>query len=381
MWPLLTLAFGAFIAQTTEYLPIGLLPQIGFEFDVPKGMVGGLVTGYAWIAAITAIPLTLATARVNRKTLFLVLLGIITLANTFSAVAPSYISLAAFRISIALTHGVFWSILASFATRVAPRMSHARATAWVFSGISAAVVGGVPLATAIGGWVGWRLAFGLFAALGAAALGAGLVVIPPTSGSSTTNSHARLSRQNPRLYGAAIVTLLSLTSHFCSYTFVLPLLDSVVGVVKTELPLLLLIFGIAGIAGNAAGGSMSGRSQHAVALSVAGIVAAQAMMLFAWKKPILGWFEMAVWGASISMLIVGLQSWILEIAPEEADAASALYVTMFNMGIGSGALLGGVALDQAGSSAVLRLGTLCGIASLVVLGLTARISGVRQTEA
>lgn len=380
MWPLLTLAFGAFVAQTTEYLPIGLLPQIGTAFDVPNGLVGALVTGYAWIAAISAIPLTLATARVGRRTLFLFLLAILTVANALAAATPDYVALAACRIVVALTHGVFWSILASFATRVAPGMPPARATAWVFSGISAAVVGGVPLATALGQWVGWRVAFVVFAVLGAVAIIGGLAFLPSAEVTGDDGG-GRLPRRNLVLYGAAVVTALSLTSHFSAYTFVLPVLDSVVGVPAPMLPAMLFVFGVAGIAGNAMGGWMSNRSRNAVALAVGGIACAQLIMLLFGNTPAAGWFEMAMWGAAVSLLIVGLQGWVLEIAPDEADAASALYVAMFNMGIGSGALIGGVALERSGAAAVLRVGILCGAASLIVLAMTVRLAGLRRTEA
>ncbi|MFM0626837.1 MFS transporter [Paraburkholderia xenovorans] len=380
MWPLLTLAFGAFVAQTTEYLPIGLLPQIGAAFDVPKGLVGALVTGYAWIAAISAIPLTLATAHVGRRTLFLLLLAVITAANALAAVTPNYLALAACRVVVALTHGVFWSILAAFATRVAPDMPPARATAWVFSGISAAVVGGVPLATALGQWVGWRVAFVAFSVLGVIAIVGGLAFLPPTE-VTVGSGDGRLPRRNPVLYGAVVVTALSLTSHFCAYTFVLPVLDSVVGVPAPILPVMLFVFGVAGIAGNALGGWMSNRSRNAVSLALGGILCAQIFMLLLGSRPAAGWFEMVVWGAAVSLLIVGLQGWVLEIAPERADAASALYVTMFNIGIGSGALIGGVALERAGVAAVLYVAVLCGVASLIVLALTVRLAGFHRKEA
>lgn len=379
MWPLLTLAFGAFVAQTTEYLPIGLLPQIGTAFDVPKGLVGALVTGYAWIAAISAVPLTLATARIGRRTLLLWLLAILTAANALAAVTPDYLALAACRIVVALTHGVFWSILASFATRVAPGMPPARATAWVFSGISAAVVGGVPLATALGQWVGWRAAFVVFAVLGVVAILAGLAMLPAAK--VTGSGGGRLPRRNLVLYGVAVVTALSLTSHFCAYTFILPLLDSVVGVPAPILPAMLFVFGAAGIAGNAIGGWMNKQPRNAVALAVGGIVCAQLVMLLLGNTPAAGWFELAVWGAAVSLLIVGLQGWVLEIAPDEADAASALYVAMFNMGIGSGALIGGVALERSGAAAVLQIGILCGAVSLIVLAMTMRFTSFRRTEA
>lgn len=367
MLALMTLAFGAFVAQTTEYLPIGLLPQIGESFGVSEGVVGALVTGYAWIAAVSAIPLTIATRRVRRKTLFLSLLAIISVANVIASFTPTYATFAAMRVVVALTHGVFWSILASFATRVAPRMPAARATAWVFAGISLSVVAGVPLAIAIGQWADWRTAFRAFAALGAIGVAAGTAMLPPLASLSIGTSPA-LPQRNRVLYGAAAVTALILTAHFCSYTYIVPLLRNVAAVPNVRLPLLFLVFGVAGVAGNGLAGLGSRRpAAELVGFAASGILASQALMAFTRGLPAFAWLEMLLWGASISLLIVGLQSWVLEIAPKQPDAASALYVATFNAGIGTGALLGALVLATRSPRMVLFTGIACAIAAIITL--------------
>src|SRR6476661_1292695 len=119
MGRLLIVMLGAFVAQTAEYLPIGLLPEISRNLQVSESAVGALLTGYAWLAAATAVPLTLATNRLGRRGLFLGLIGVVSLANILAALSPNYAVLTLMRAVTALTHGVFWSILASFATRTA----------------------------------------------------------------------------------------------------------------------------------------------------------------------------------------------------------------------------------------------------------------------
>jgi MFS transporter, DHA1 family, L-arabinose/isopropyl-beta-D-thiogalactopyranoside export protein len=381
LWPLLTLAFGAFVAQTTEYLPIGLLPQIGGAFAVPEGFVGALVTGYAWIAAATAIPLTLATGAMGRRHLFLLLLAILTLANALAAFAQGYVALAVCRVAVALTHGVFWSILASFAVRVAPHMPPGRAAAWVFSGISAAIVGGVPLAAAIGQWGNWRLAFGAFALLGALALLLGRTVLPPLL-SETGRRTVRLPRGNKRLYGAAAITTLGLTAHFSGYTYVVPLLTGPGHVAAAALPALLVTFGVAGAAGNALAGWLAGRAIKTVALALSCVVGAQVLIYFSASMSAFVWIALALWGSAISMLIVGLQSWVLELAStDEADAASALYVAAFNVGIGAGALAGGLALAGAGAQGVLATSAAIGVLALVGLAVVAGLPRADYSDA
>ncbi|WP_413732923.1 MFS transporter [Sodalis sp. RH20] len=367
-----TLAFGAFVAQTTEYLPIGLLSQISDAFKVSDARVGLLVTGYAWIAAITAIPFTLLTRKMERRKLYLLLLLVVTLANVLSAISPNYWALAIFRIIVALTHGVFWSIIAAFAMRASPNMAAGRATAWVFFGISLAVVGGVPFATAVGQSFGWRISFGIFAALGFVGIIAGTFLLPILP-AHQKNHHSAAPVNNKPLYGAALVTGLSLTAHFCAYTYIVPLLKSVARVPISMIPLVFLVFGVAGLVGNAGGGWLSRKIKLVVAIAILGIVFSQLTILIAGRAAVTTWFAMTLWGASITMLIVGLQSWILEIAPHQADAASALYVATFNGGIGLGALTGGLALDYSGPSLVIIMGIICGTTALLSLAVNSRI--------
>jgi MFS transporter, DHA1 family, L-arabinose/isopropyl-beta-D-thiogalactopyranoside export protein len=319
---LLIVMLCAFVAQTAEYLPIGLLPEISRNLGVSESAVGALVTGYAWLAAVTAVPLTLATRRLDRRRLFLSLLGVISLANTLAALSPNYAVLASMRIMTALTHGVFWSILASFATRIAADMPAGRALAWAFGGISLAIVAGVPSATAIGQWVGWRAAFGAFAVLGFVVIAGGSRWLPAV-GVEAESILGGFPRGNMRLY---VITGLIIAAHFCGYTYIVPLLGRVAEVPTPDIPLLLLLFGGAGAVGTALAGWAGQRPVVLALLSAIGIVGSQTLMAFGPPRPSLTWFEMTLWGASISVLIIALQGWVLELAPERPDAGSALYV-------------------------------------------------------
>ncbi|VFS51580.1 MFS transporter [Budvicia aquatica] len=147
MKALLILMMGAFVSQTTEFLPIGLLPQLVSDLQVSPESIGYLVTGYAWVITLTSIPLTLLTRRFERRKLFLFLLGTITVSNGMAIISHSYQMLIVLRFIAALGHGVFWAMLAAYAIRVAPNMPTNRATAIVFAGISIANVIGIPIAS------------------------------------------------------------------------------------------------------------------------------------------------------------------------------------------------------------------------------------------
>jgi DHA1 family L-arabinose/isopropyl-beta-D-thiogalactopyranoside export protein-like MFS transporter len=312
--------------------------------------------------------LTLATSRLDRRWLFLGLLGVVTLANVFAAVSPNYTALAVMRVITALTHGVFWSILAAFATRVAPKMPTGRALAWAFGGISLAIVAGVPSANAIGQWAGWRVAFGTLAALGLVTIIAGGRWLPSVAADPRTFARASLPGDT-RLYGVVSVTALIVAAHFCGYTYIVPLLDRVIHASKSDIPLLLLLFGSAGALGTAIAGWLGERPIILALFAAIGIVTSQALMALGGDTPSLAWLEMALWGASISVLIIGLQGWVFELVPKQADAGSALYVAAFNLGIGAGAMVGGLVLEAGNERAVLWTGITLGTMACAALAM------------
>ncbi|TKI04490.1 MFS transporter [Martelella alba] len=375
---LLVLMLGAFVSQTTEYLPIGLLTRIADDLQVNPAEVGILVTGYAWIITLTVIPITLLTNHIDRRPLFLVLLGIITLCNGLALFTHTWGLLMALRIVAALGHGVFWSSLASYAVRIAPDMPASRATAWVFSGISLSIVGGVPLATALGQAFDWQQGFAVFGACGLLILIMGYFWLPSVK--INARGGASFPRRNWPLYGAALATLLIITAHFNGYTYITPLAANTLGLHGVLLPLALLVFGLAGAAGTLLAGWLSPRPIRLAAGSAAAIVVSQLLMLWLARYPGVPWLVMAMWGAAIAMLIIGLQSWVIELAPEQAEAASALYVMTFNIGIGAGAMSGGVWMDHFGAGMLLRMGSGLGVVALCSFLLPAYLQRRRKAR-
>lgn len=368
MHKLLVLMLGAFVAQTTEYLPIGLLPQIAADLGVSEARTGALVTGYAWVAALTAIPFTLATQRVSRRTLFLGLLGIISAANALAAFTTAFPVLVFIRLITALTHGVFWAMIAAYAVRLYPDMPASRATAWALGGISLALVVGVPIATAIGQSLGWRFAFFAYFLLGAATLWLGYKCLPRLDRDFSPRPIQGSIKGSAILYMVALVSMLAVTAHFSGYTYVVPILNGVAHLPEAHHALVLMVFGIAGAIGTWLSGWLSLRPFVMALLATIGISSSQVAILFLNSAEILIWLEMALWGMSVAVLIVGLQSWVIEVAPGRSDIASSLYVAAFNLGIGSGALFGGIALSRAGSEATLITGSILGgLASLIFI--------------
>lgn len=362
---LLLLMLAAFVAQTTEYLPIGLLPQIAGNLKVSTAQTGFLVTGYAWVAALTAVPFTLATQRLPRRTVFVGLLSIIALANALATLANSYTMLASLRVLTALTHGVFWSMIAPYAVRLAPEMPASRATAWALSGISLALVGGVPSATVIGYWLGWRMAFATYAVLGGLAVVLSFRLLRPESNPASLPAKQSLPGKSTALYFVALITVLVVASHFTGYTYIVPILTGVSHIPEERHALFLLSFGMAGTVGTWLAGRLTISSSVLSLIAAAGVVASQTAMLVTGSSELGVVLEMAWWGASVAMLIVGLQSWVIALMPERAEAASSLYVAAFNLGIGGGALTGSIALAHGSIDTVLKTSSLLGSVALL----------------
>lgn len=243
-----------FAFTTTEMVPIGLLPAMSRDLHVSEGTVGLSVTLYGAIAGLFAPVLTVATRRVDRRLLLLLVLVVFVAGNAFTALSSSYTVLMVSRLLTGFAHGVMWSIAASIAIRLVPPDRAVRATAVVFSGISIASVVGVPLGTFIGGLSGWRAAFWVIAGAGVAILAAAAFLLPTLAPRAVVR-RAELPRllRDGNLRIATLVTAAMVVGHFAAYTYVAPFLEQDAGIPSDWVSALLLLYGVAGVAGNFAG--------------------------------------------------------------------------------------------------------------------------------
>ena len=401
---LTTLAGACFVYVTAETLPVGLLPQLSTGLHVRPGTVGLLVTVYAAIAGLTAIPLTAMLEQRSRRTVVVACVALLALSQFVVAVAPDYAVVLAARVLCALAHGVFWSMLAPVAARLAPSGQAGRATALVFVGNSMALVGGIPLGTALGHAVGWRAAMaalGLAAVLSAVALHRILPELPaaPAASRASAASRAPASRTasagedgtappgvrarlaavpaalgSGPLLAICVVTVIVVIGHFAAYTYITALVRRDAGLAGLGLSAVLFGYGAAGIAGIVLTGRITDRRPRRTnAACVGGIVLALALLATVAHGSTVGTVAaVAVWGASFTAMPVCLQAAVLRVAPRSADTASALYVVAFQIGIGGGALAGSL-LVNAGELAILPVaGLALAAAGLLVVLLSPR---------
>lgn len=360
--------------------------------------MGLLVTVYAATAGLTAIPLTASLEQRARRTVVVACVGVLAVSQFAVAAAPDYAVVLAARVLCAVTHGVFWSMLAPVAARLAPPGRAGRATALVFVGNSVALVAGVPLGTALGHAAGWRAAMGLVglaAVLSAGALRRVLPRLPadtpapadavppadtpaPAGGTAPGGAPGRLRavpaalRSGP-LLAICVVTLVVVTGHFTAYTYITALVRRDAGLSGLALSAVLFGYGAAGIGGILLTGRITDRSPRlANAACVGGVVVALAVLAsVAHGSALATVAAVIVWGAGFTALPVGLQAAVLRVAPRSADTASALFVVAFQIGIGGGALAGSL-LVNAGMLPLLPVAGLALAAAGLLAVLAAR---------
>ncbi|MEO6881766.1 MAG: MFS transporter [Mycobacteriaceae bacterium] len=374
---LLALATSSFVYVTAETLPVGLLPQIAEGLDVREATVGLLLTTYALVAGITTIPFTLLTLRVPRHRLVVVLVAVYTVSQLAASVSPTFATLTVSRLVTALAHGVFWSALAPAAARLVPPGQAGRATSLVFVGNSLALVLGVPLGTALGQLAGWRVAFGALAVAGAlstVALARLLPELPAVAPARRPSLREQVRHildiaRMPSLIAVCAVTTVLVLGNFAAYTYIAPLVRRDNGLDGFALSALLLGYGAVGLAAVVfAGRVVDTRPGPSLRALVALVVVALGLLIFVRADPLVVVAVLA-WGAGFTAVPVCLQAAVLRVAPHAQEAASAVYVVAFQIGIGGGALIGERLVSEGHLDAVPVVGAALALAAgLVVLG-------------
>lgn len=351
----LSVALGAFVVVTCEFLPIGLLTHIAPGLHVSDGTAGLMVTIPAIVAAIAGPVMTIGAGRIDRRTLVLALIALLVLSNAISTLAPNFTIMLLARIFFGVSLGGFWTIAVTLGARLVPPAAVTRATTLITAGISIATVLGVPTGVLIADHAGWRMAF---AAVGSAALLVGIVQFfvlpslpaPPAPGlRQLTNL---LHHADARLGLLTIAFVIA--GHFAAYTYVTPFVKENTGISAASLSTLLLAYGAVGIAGNFAGGAGAARNLRITVTSVVSLLGASIFLLPFFHGNDLGIVALLLaWGLAFGALPISLQLWVFKAAPEALEGGAALLVTTFQVFIALGSVLGGWVVDSLGTPAVM----------------------------
>jgi MFS transporter, DHA1 family, inner membrane transport protein len=371
---LLALTISAFAIGTTEFVIVGLLPTVAADLQIGLPSAGLLISLYALGVAIGAPVLTALTGRLPRKTLLLGLMALFTLGNLLAWQAPGYNSLIAARILTGLAHGVFFSIASTIATGLVPKEKAASAIAIMFTGLTVALVTGVPLGTFIGQHFGWRETFLAVSALGAIAFVVSLIFIPRsikhTPPASLTQQFKVLAQ--PRLLLVYATTAIGYGGSFIPFTFLAPILQQA-GFGAGAIGWVMLVYGVSVAAGNLWGGKLADRKGPIAALKIIFALLAAVLLLFNFTAPhpYLAVATVLLWGAVAFGNVPGLQVYVVRQAerhtPHAVDVASGLNIAAFNLGIAFAAWAGGLVVTHLGLMHTPWIGALV---VLVALALT-----------
>ncbi|KLP90583.1 sugar transporter [Enterobacter roggenkampii] len=362
-----TLAIAAFIFNTTEFVPVGLLSDIADSFQMETAQVGIMLTIYAWVVALMSLPFMLLTSQIERRRLLIGLFVLFIASHVLSFMAWNFTVLVISRVGIAFAHAVFWSITASLAIRLAPAGKRAQALSLIATGTALAMVLGLPIGRIVGQYFGWRTTF---FAIGMGALVTLVCLIKllpalPSEHSGSLKSLPLLMRR-PALLSIYLLTAIVVTAHYTAYSYIEPFVQVVAGFSANFATVLLLILGGAGIIGSVLFGKLGNRHASLLVSSAIGLLLGCLLLLMPAASSeshlaILSLF----WGVAIMIIGLGMQVKVLALAPDATDVAMSLFSGIFNLGIGAGALVGNQVILHVSMSAIGYLGAIPALMALI----------------
>ena len=393
------LTLSAFAIGTTEFVIVGLIPTIAASLNVSVPSAGLLVSLYALGVAVGAPVLTALTGRIPRKQLLLGLMVLFTAGNLLAWMAPNYASLMAARVLTGLAHGVFFSIGSTIATGLVAREKAASAIALMFTGLTVALVTGVPLGTFIGQTFGWQATFLAVSLLGLVAIAGSWWLVPtniPNSKPSSVMAQLAVLKK-PRLLLVYAITALGYGGSFIAFTYLAPILQEVAGFAPSSVGLVMLVYGVSVAIGNIWGGKLADKHGPIRALQVVFALLALVLLVltFTAASPWLVVATVLAWGAVAFGNVPGLQVYVVQRAerdaPHAVDVASGLNIAAFNVGIALGAWGGGLIVTHLGLMATPWIGALVVVGALGLTtlagwldrrdGIVASVGGARAASA
>jgi DHA1 family inner membrane transport protein len=379
---LLALALGGFGIGLTEFVIMGLLPEVAADFGVSEASAGWFISGYALAVVVGALGLTAAVTRFDRKPVLATLLVLFIVGNLLAATASDYWPMMLGRVIAALAHGAFFGIGAVVAADMVAPAKKAGAIALMFTGLTAANVLGVPFGTLLGQAAGWRATFWAITVIGVVALAGILALVPATAGTRGQAGGLRRELQafrSGQVWLSIAVTILGFGGMFGAFTYIAYTLTEVSGFAATTVPWLLIVFGVGLFAGNTLGGKAADRNVDRTLLVVLAVLGA-VLVAFALTagNQVLTVASLVLMGGFGFATVPGLQMRVMKYASTAPTLASGANIGAFNVGNALGAWLGGVTITAGlGYTSPIWAGagiTLLGLAVMAFAAAAARRS-------
>lgn len=380
----ISLACGTFVLINTEFLPIGLLTPIAHSLNVSEGRAGLAVMLPGLVAAASAILLMLFSRQLNRRTMLLFLSAMVIVSNAAAMLAPTFSVLLIGRIILGVAVGGFWSFAIPAGRRLVSEEQGARATSLISAGVAIGTVVGVPAGAFIGDLFGWRMAFTINTGLAVVVFLLQWATLPSLPSKQSINLRTLLDvAKIPGVRYGLIIALFMAAAHFSAYTYLEPWLRFQVGLSPSDLSLLLMGYGAAGLFGTFLTEIMvrefGVKRTFLGNMLIMGVAVLSASQLS--DSALTASFLVVLWGLAFGALPVCLNIWLYQAAPALFETGSALMVFVFQIALASGAFFGGVLADSLGTSSSFLLGGILAMLAVVTIFLTRpQPSGLQATS-
>lgn len=347
--PLIGLTFAVFVFNTSEFMPIGLLTDIATDLNISEARAGLLISVYAWVVAIMSLPLMIMVSKMELKRLLLSIIALFVVSHVASAFAEGYYTLMLSRIGVACSHAIFWSIAPPLAVRTVPDGKRALGLSTIATGSSVAMVVGLPLGRVVGLYVGWRMTF-LSIAIISALIFIFIAVVFPKLQSRGKFAFKQLPAllHNRVLVGVFIMSVLFATAHYTGYSYIEPFLGKVASMSPDLVTLVLIVFGASGMLGSIAFSKyyMANRRRFMLVMTL-GPALCLLLLQVAAASLLSVVLVCIMWGAMATAFNIAFQDNTIRFAPENATSIGmSIFSGIFNLGIGSGAYVGGLVVSH-----------------------------------
>ena len=365
--PLLGMTLSAFIFNTSEFMPIGLLSDIAANFHMTEAQAGMMITVYSWTVTLLSLPLMLIVCKIDSKKLLLGTIALFGIGQLGSVFAVNFAMLMLARIVVACAHSIFWSIASPIAVQVVSKEHHTKALSMIITGTSIAMVIGMPLGRMIGLSIGWRMTFlcvGIIAFLTLIYLTGVFPKIEKQESFSIRELGTLL--KNPILIGIYILNFLVATAYYTGYSYIEPFLKQIAGFANSSVTITLTIFGLSGLVGSYLFSNYYEKNRYLfIRIVMICIVAALLLLYPATISKYSVIILCAVWGMAVMAYNVTFQSELILCVPQSASSvAMAIFSAIFNMGIGCGTWFGGIVCTY---TSIGNIGYAGGIVALIAL--------------
>ena len=368
MLPLVGMTISAFIFNTSEFMPIGLLTDIAGSFSISESKAGMLITVYSWIVMLLSLPLILLVSKIDFRKLFMGTIALFGICQIMSVLAPSYGVLMASRIGVACTHAIFWSIASPVAIRLVNDEHRSFALSMVVTGTSIATIAGLPLGRLVGQYMGWRVTFLIVGIIAFAGLVYMAFVFPKiASGEQFHVKDLPALLKNPVLICLYVQTILFVLGYYTVYSYIEPFMQQVAKLHNNVITIVLLIFGAMGLLGSYLFSKLYDRHRFAFIGTVMATLLVWLLFLLPASKSLATMVILcAFWGITAMAFNVTTQSEVIRSVDEKGAAvATAIYSGLFNLGIGGGSWIGGIVCDKGAISYIGFVGAVFAVISVL----------------